>query len=353
MRFIGNKENLVETIYSVISDKKISGDSFFDACAGTVSVARYFKNKDYRVVTSDLLYFSYVLQRAYIVNNSELSFSKLLNTIESKKQSLFSSPLEMVVNYLNHIKPIKGFVSVNYTPGGTDHLDIPRMYYSDYNGKKIDAIRIKIEYWKAEDLINEDEYYVLLACLIETVPFYANITGVYAAFCKKWDPRALKKIILRPIGLVLNHRNNESYNQDSASLLEHIDTDILYIDPPYNQRQYAPNYHILETIARYDQPNIRGVSGMRNYRHQKSRFCNKNTALNELAYYAKKGNFKTLILSYNSEGIMPEKDILSVLSDFGNVELLEFDYLRYKSNNGKSNRNKKYVKEQLYILRKT
>ena len=352
MRFIGNKENLLDKIYQAMQSKNIQGNSFFDFFAGTTTVSRYFKKLNYQVYSSDLLYFSYVLQQAYIVNNEELHFEKLLANLNFQNNQLFSSPLNIVVEYLNQIPPIEGFISQNYTPKGTSELQIPRMYYSDENGMLIDAIRQQIENWKTENLISQNEYFVLLACLIETVPFYANIAGVYAAFQKQWDVRAVKKLILRPVEFVVNKQENHSFNENSVNLIGEIKADIFYIDPPYNQRQYAPNYHLLETIAKYDSPEIKGVGGLRDYQNQKSKFCNATTAIQELEQIAKLGKFKTLILSYNTEGIMPQEKILATLQQFGKVELVEFEYLRFKSNNNGESKTKKFIQEQLYILQK-
>lgn len=350
MRFIGNKENLVSRIHQIIESKHIRGNSFFDFFAGTASVGKYFKKLDYQIYSSDLLYFSYVLQKAYIENNQDVTFKELLNKIKIQKSSLFSNPLEVVVDYLNTIESKEGFIFQNYTPTGTSHLEKPRMYFTDENGKIIDAIRQQIEEWKLEDIINDNEYFVLLACLIETVPFYANISGVYAAFQKKWDPRAIKRMVLRPIIFVLNNTENKVFNEDSVNLISQIETDILYLDPPYNHRQYAPNYHLLETIAKYDNPEIKGVAGLRDYANQKSKFCNKRTALQELHTIAKDAKFSTLILSYNTEGTMPKDSILEVLNNLGNTDLVEFDYLRFKSNSNGESSHKKFIKEQLYIL---
>lgn len=350
MRFIGNKENLVEKIYQILYNMGIVGNSFFDFFAGTSSVGQFFKKKGYQVFSCDLLYFSFVLQKAYIENNEEPTFEKLLSKINIKNNSLFSTPLIQVVDYLNAIPSKKGFIYEHYTPEGTKDLDIPRMYFSNENGQIIDSIREQIESWKKEELITENEYYILLACLIETVPFYANISGVYAAFQKKWDVRAIKKLLLRPIEIITNNKEHKVFNQNSCELISKIEADIIYLDPPYNQRQYAPNYHLLETIAKYDNPSIRGVSGMRNYEHQKSQFCNEEQGLKELANIAQNANYKHLILSYNSEGIMPPSKILTILRRFGKVDLVEFDYLRFKSNSNGDNKNKKFIKEQLYLL---
>lgn len=352
MRFIGNKENIVDKIYKEMQVRGIVGNSFFDFFAGTASVGKYFKQKGYQVYSSDILYFSYVLQMAYIVNNEEAKFDKLLKEIKINSSSLFPTPLQRVVEFLNEIEPVEGFIYCNYSPEGSANLDVPRMYYSDENGKKIDSIRQQIETWRSNNLITEKEYFVLLACLIETVPFYANITGVYGAFQKKWDVRALKKLKLRPINLVTNSKENFAYNCNSLDLLDRVKTDIIYLDPPYNQRQYAPNYHLLETIAKYDNPEIKGVTGLRKYDDQKSNFCNPRTAIKELAKIAENAKYKWLILSYNSEGIMPKEQIMSTLSKYGDLDLVEFEYLRYKSNNNGQSKHKKHVFEQLFILSK-
>lgn len=353
MRYIGNKENILENIYSILQSNEVQGKTFFDFFAGTTNVGRFFKSKDYQVSSSDILYLSYCLQKAYIENNSEPKFEKLLNFIpQQNTESFFSYPLEIVVGYLNILEGVEGFIYKNYTPSGTKDLSQPRMYFIDENGKKIDAIRQQIENWKNEDLISETEYFVLLACLIETIGFYSNIAGVYAAFHKTWDFRALRPLELRTIKFIDNHKKNIVYNDDSMNLLDKVNVDILYLDPPYNERQYAPNYHILETIAKYDEPELRGVTGMRDYASQKSRFCNPNTALEDLDKIAKNTKYKNLVLSYNSEGIMPSEKIIETLKQYGSVKLEQFEYARFKSNNNGLARTKKTVYEQLYILKR-
>ena len=353
MRYIGNKENILENIYTILQANNVSGKTFFDFFAGTTNVGRFFKSKNYQVSSSDILYLSYCLQKAYIENNSEPKFEKLLKILpESNNKSLFSTPLETVSNYLNSLDGVEGFIFQNYTPAGTKELQQPRMYFIDENGKKIDAIRQQIENWKNDNLISESEYYVLLTSLIETIGFYSNIAGVYAAFHKHWDFRALRPLELRTIQFVDNGKENIVYNDDSMNLLDKINVDILYLDPPYNERQYAPNYHILETIAKYDEPKLCGVTGMRDYSSQKSRSCNPTTALEDLNKIAKEAKYNFLVLSYNSEGIMPSEKILDTLKQYGTVKLEQFEYARFKSNNNGLARTKKTVFEQLYILKR-
>ena len=349
MRFIGNKENLVKNMYSIINSKNIYGEIFFDFFAGTTNVGKFFKSLNYKIYSSDILYFSYCLQYAYIKNNVVPKFEKLLDYLNIKNMYLFSdSNLELVLEYLNNIEPFEDFIYNNYTIGGTENKEYRRMYFSDENAKKIDAIRMEIEKWKNDDLINNNEYFILIASLIESVSFFSNVSGVYAAFQKKWDRRALKHFVLKPINLIFNDKENEIFIGNSIDIVKNINTDILYLDPPYNERQYAPNYHILETIARYDNPEIKGISGMRDYSSQKSSFCNKKTALADFEFIINNANYKYCILSYNNEGLMQKEDIIFIMSKLGKVDLIEFDYLKFKSN---SNNKKKFIKEQLYILK--
>lgn len=353
MRYIGNKENIIEKIYQILLSNGIEGKSFFDFFSGTTNVAKFFKEKKYTVYSNDIMYMSYCLQKAYIENNDEPQFRELLARLDyTCTGALFASPLETVVEYLNTIPPVKGFIFQNYTPDGTKDLAMPRMYFSSENGQRIDAIRTKIEEWYKGELISESEYYILLACLIESISFYANVAGVYAAYQKKWDPRAVKRLELRPIKLLSNNKRNFVSNVDGMSIVSSIDVDILYLDPPYNERQYLPNYHLVETIARYDNPSIHGATGMRDYNGQKSSFCNAKTALADLEVIASEAKFKWLVMSYNSEGIMPQEDILAMLSKYGKAKLEQFEYARFKSNNNGEAKTKRTVFEQLYILEK-
>ncbi len=352
MRYIGNKENIIDKIYNILLSNNIIGKSFFDFFSGTTNVARFYKDLGYKIYSSDVMYMSYCLQKAYIENNEEPLFERLIPTLPQSNiiNNLFATPLDIVVNYLNHIPDVSGFIYNNYTPSGTKTLEKPRMYFSDENGLRIDAIRQQIESWNAESLLTDAEYYILLTCLIETVSFYANVAGVYAAFHKKWDPRAIKRLELRTIKIHNNKQENIVHNKNSLDLLDSIETDILYLDPPYNERQYLPNYHLVETIAKYDSPQIRGVSGMRDYEGKKSTFCNAKTALRDLEFIVKNARYKHLVMSYNSEGIMSQEDIIGMMSEYGSVKLEQFQYARFKSNNNGLSKTKKHIYEQLYIL---
>ena len=320
MRYIGSKVNLITNIESCISRNiKSKQNSFCDIFSGTGIVARYFK-PNYEIISNDNLFFSYVIQKAFVENNITPTFSKLKTTIKDPFAYLENTTLP------NDNK----FVEENFSPSGK----AGRMYFTSENARRIDFIRTTIEKWKIEEKLSEPEYYYLLASLIEAVPSISNITGTYGAYLKIWDKRAYKKIELPQFSIENNNRYNKAYNEDVFDLEKHISGDILYIDPPYNSRQYASNYHVLETIARYDNPILTGVTGMRPYSNQKSVFCSKNDVNAAFEQLIKNANFSHIVMSYSSAGLMNAEFIEKTLKDNGissTFSLQTIPYRKYKS----------------------
>ena len=300
-------------------------------------------------------YFSYVLQKVYIEQNQYPKFTKLLKhlKIDPLEETLFTSDSQNskeIIKYLNNLEVIEGFIYKNYSPEGTRGQVNTRKYFTGDNAKRIDAIREKIEEWKKSNLLNEQEYFFLLGALIEAVPFIANISGTYSAFLKEWDKRALKKLLLEVPEIIKSKETHKVFNINGLNVFDQVKgIDILYLDPPYNERQYAPNYHILETIAKWDKPEIKGITGMRAYEDQKSEFCNSKSGIKALGEIIRKNDFKHLILSYNDDGIMPENEILKLFNNAGKTEVAEQDYQRYKSNSNGDQKNG--VREKLYYLK--
>lgn len=358
MRFIGCKENILEFIVDFIKQKDIKGKVFCDLFAGTASVAKRFKKIGYKIVSSDLLYFSFVIQKVYIEQNTYPKFSKLLKylNIDPVEETLFTNDSQNaneIIKYLNKLDGIEGFIYKNYSPEGTSNKKYIRKYFTGENAQKMDAIRTKIQEWEKNKLINKNEFYFLLCALIEAVPFVANISGTYAAFLKEWDNRAFKKLTLEVPEIIKSNEKHKVFNIDGLDVLDKVKgIDILYLDPPYNERQYAPNYHILETIAKWDEPSIKGVTGMRPYQEQKSDFCNPLTGVEALGTIIKKGNYKHLLLSYNDEGIIPEDKIINLFDSAGKIEIAEQGYQRYKSHSRGNNKNGNRVKEKIYYVKK-
>lgn len=329
MRYIGNKTQLLQNIEKVIrSHVPDDAKSFCDIFSGTASVARYFK-KDFEIYSNDLLYFSYCLQRATIENDDIPTFDKL------KEELNIDDPISyfnnMPTDQMESLPQEKRFFQNTYSPVGG------RMYMTDSNALRIDYARNVIEEWRNKKILSDNEYYYLVASVVEGVPFISNIAGTYGAYSKKWDPRSSKKFELVELPIVKNGKNNKCYNEDGLELLKHISGDILYIDPPYNSRQYLPNYHVLETAAKYDYPEVRGVTGQRPDNGQKSDFCSKRKVLKAFESLIANANFKHIFLSYSTDGIMQLEDIERIMQKYGKPDSFEVIYISYKRFKSNSN----------------
>lgn len=335
MRYIGNKANLLEFIYSIVKEKNLPKGTFCDIFAGTANVAKFFKSKGFKILSNDFLAFSFVLQKAYVENNDVPTFKGLKNIISNP--DIFK-----VINYLNNLEGKEGFIFKNYCiEGSKKYSKYIRNYFSSENAKKIDVIRDKINEWRNKNLIIENEFYILLCSLLEEVPSVSNIAGTYGAFLKKNDPRIFKPLLLKVPTLIESDIKHHCYKEDGNQLIKRISCDILYIDPPYNNRQYAPNYHILESIAVWDKKIRDTKTGLRSYINQKSKYCYKNQCVKVFEDLIMNANCKHILFSYNTDGIIPYDEIIRILSKKGVVKVYKQDYRRFKSNsNGDNNKNK-------------
>ena len=251
MRFIGCKALLLDNIKSVIDENAPDAKSFCDIFSGTATVARYFKQW-YEVTSNDLLYFSYVLQRGTVAVDCLPTYEILQeNTGISDPVAYFNG---LSLEQMERLPPERRFFQNTYAPIGG------RMYINDENALRIDFARNITEDWRKVGFLSDDEYYYLVACIVEGIPFVSNISGTYGAFHKEWERRSYKKYELLRLPICTNGKNNTCFNGNGADVLKEISGDILYIDPPYNERQYLPNYHVLETAAKYDFPEVRGIT---------------------------------------------------------------------------------------------
>lgn len=346
MRYIGSKDKVIPFIESVILDTfgDVSNAVIADLFAGTVAVAKHFKKIGAKLITNDYLAFSYAFQVAFIKCNFEPEFKGLKNIVE---QNNYLS----ILSFLNNLYHYRGFFYKEYTSEGSQHGLYERNYFSESNAIKIDSIRMVLSDWLYNNLISDIEFYILLTSLIEAVTKVSNISGTYGAFLKFDEKRKNKELILEPIEIINSNKQHVCYCKDIFDLIDIVSGDILYLDPPYNQRQYPPNYHILETVTLYDNPKIYGKTGRRPYKDKLSPFCVKNRAADALELIIKKAKFKHIYLSYNTEGILSPHEIYAILSKIGNVELFEQFHRRYKSN-GNGNKKNGKLKELIFYVRK-
>jgi adenine-specific DNA-methyltransferase len=342
MRYIGSKTNLLSEIREVVGLVANDSSVLCDIFAGTGAVGRNFKSS-HKVISNDILFFCYALNRAYVGIAQKPKFSKLAKQLGvSPIDYLNSLPLRKDIQSEND------FIAKQFSPAGVDE----RMYLTIPNALLVDEIRQNIERWLVEGLIDKDEYFYLLASLIESVPSVSNIAGTYGAYLKHWDSRTAKRLTLAEIEIGASSARNEVHNKDANELVESISGDVLYMDPPYNGRQYSSNYHVLETIARYDNPELKGKTGTRVDSSGTSDYCKKPRVAETFENLIEKADFKSLVISYSSEGLLGEDELVEMLKRHGNPKTLKFKKIAYRRYKRLANDERPDVTEYLIAINK-
>ena len=339
MRYIGSKQQVLsfikQTIFNTYGDcsDAIVGDLF----AGTACVGEMLKKSGARIISNDYMNFSYMLQ---------------IERIKLNKEPESALPYNALIKELNEIDGIEGFFYKEYTVEGTMNGEYVRNYFSSDNAKKIDAMRTKINSWIEQGTISPDMYYLLIANMVNAVTKVSNTSGTYGAFLKDDDPRKVLPIHLEESVFFDNEKENLCYCQDVFKIIEEIGGDILYLDPPYNNRQYPPYYHILETVALYDAPEIYGKTGRRPYSNMLSPFCMADKAEDSLFDLVNKAKFRHIYISYSTDGLINYQSLTNRLNNIGEVKCFFKPYRRYKSNSGESEMRQKKLKEIIIYVKK-
>lgn len=336
MRYLGNKESITDIIKDIITNKvNIQPNTiFFDAFCGTGSVANSFKSLCNVVINDNL-------------NCATTYAYGRMVAASCQFVGLGFNPIE----YFNsNDNIIEGFFHTNYSPGGSG-----RMYLSSHNAGRVDYFRATIEEWYINHQITQDEYKYLLACLIESVSFVSNTAGVYGAFLKKWDERALKNIQFLDLsdGIFPLH-NIDVYTNKLEHVINNIPCDVLYLDPPYTQNQYGTQYHLLETLILDDKPlQISKVTGSRSTKEMRSDWSKIYKVHILLDKILAETSAQHIFLSYNNTGDMSKEFIESIMKRYGyetTFERIEIPYKKYE--NWKSKNRKAHYEYMFYIQKK-
>lgn len=327
-RYLGSKTKLLDFIENILESEKITYKSFADIFAGTGSVANHFYDKA-NIVLNDILDSNYVIYKAFF-GDEQIREQKLLNRLK-------------VYNDLNIDKYSENYFSANFS----------NTYFDAKNTKKIGIIRDDIEKLFEKRIINEREKSYLLTSLIYALDKIANTVGHYDAYRKvKIDD---KKLFLLPLDVRTSKYHANIYKDDANQLVRKIEADIVYIDPPYNSRQYSDAYHLLENIATWKKEKVFGVAKKIDRSHIKSQFCMKSaaTAFSDLIDNIKA---KYILVSYNdmgssgngrSQSKISDHEILSALKRKGEVKIFEKDFKQFTA--GKSGKND--LKERIFLCK--
>jgi len=372
MRLIGNKSRLLQDIEDFLRDRGVLGGIFIDIFSGTGSVGRHFKELGYRVVANDRLSVCFTKAVAGIEVCRYPNFAGLrrkhraaFESGAARERQFFQSDLfgddpgdggrpprgsraahsalrlAQLLDFLqNRLEPREGLIYRNYCPGGGHG----RKYFRDENGRRVDAILHFLRENHRGGLLTRGELHVLLSSLVDAVDRVANISGTYGAYLKSWQRNALAPIKLKLPKVTESPLRHRAFREDANQLVRKLRGDILYIDPPYNRRQYAANYHVLEIIAEYHtvddldayEAMLYGKTGLRPYQDLKSSYCIPPTTrsrsrlshggdvLSAMTDLILSSKVRHVLVSYNEEGLLTREELGAILCRFSGQRLFNF-----------------------------
>ncbi len=353
MNYIGSKYSLLGAIRALLADRGIEPPgTFFDAFSGTTIVGQMAKTLGFSTISNDLQAYSNVLARAFLVNNDPPRFAGLdLGGVDCSDFLSRTAPfglakggvdlrsgdfarLVRVLSYLDGLSGSEGAFTEAYVEGGA----AGRLYFSRENGMRCQAIRDQISAWQREGSITDLEAAIVVASLLESLDQVANTASVYAAYLKRLKAPARARMTLRVPALIFGDGVHEAFLGDTNALADQLagrDIAVMYIDPPYNQRQYNSYYHILETVASWDLDAFvpRGKTGLRPARLQDSQYCRRPQAADALFDLVERVPADQVIVSYNDEGLVERDQLRALLGrrSVGDEDFREFSYRRFRA----------------------
>ena len=304
IKYLGSKRTLVPVLGEIAS--AVEARTAVDLFTGTTRVAQELKRRGVRTTATDLATYSAVLADCYIATDAD---------------QVDRDELDTELTRLNNLPGVDGYVTETFCRNAR--------FFQPHNGKRIDAIRSAIE----ADHPNSPLRPILLTSLLLAADRVDSTTGLQMAYLKEWAPRAHRDLVLvAPALLPGPGQTVHGDALDTVGLLDPVD--LVYIDPPYNQHRYFTNYHVWETLVRWDQPEHYGVACKRiDSRDEETRsaFNSKRTMRDALARVLTEARAEVLVVSYNDESWVTADDIRTILLDAGHeaVGLLEFDRKRY------------------------
>lgn len=324
-RYLGNKYKLLPFIKRVVDTECRNIESVADIFAGTGAVSSAFVD-DKIIITNDLMYSNYICNYAWF---SGQSYNPQV-------------VIDYVVKY-NQLENLEdNYMSENF--GNT--------YFSIEDCLRIGFIREDIENNFKSGKINKRERAILITSLLYAMDKIANTCGHYDAYRKNVKFEKSLELFV-PLAKVQNNENNLCFNMDANDLVKNIYADLVYIDPPYNSRQYCDAYHLLENVALWQKPEVHGVARKMDRKNMKSQYCTKNATL-VFEQLINDINAKYILFSYNnmetkgndrSNAKIADSDIMRILNDKGEVKVFEEDYKPFTT--GKSDI--KGNKERLFL----
>ncbi|CAM5729436.1 site-specific DNA-methyltransferase (adenine-specific) OS=Streptomyces fumanus OX=67302 GN=GCM10018772_51060 PE=3 SV=1 [Streptomyces fumanus] len=339
VRYIGSKARVSGLIAELAGFPSGAG-VFVDGFSGTGVVAEAAANMGWPVRINDHLTSSTIVAAARLIASSEVLFAEL-------------GGYEAALEALSALHPVVGFITREYSPLSAEHAGVERRYFTKANASRIDAMRAQITAWRKEGVISAVEERLLIADLLAAANRVANIAGTYGCFLRHWSSTGMRDLELRPRELRSQTVEVDVYVGDVTEVPVGPE-DVVYFDPPYTKRQYAAYYHILETIAVGDEPEVGGVTGLRPWKHLASDFCYRKRALGALVSLMRDCAAGRVLLSYSSEGHVAQDELIAALAPLGELTVHSLGDIprRYRPNDA-AVRKADSVHEYVLELRRT
>lgn len=319
-RYLGNKTRLADWIVDIVSSELPSGASIADPMCGTGAMSVAFARRGYSVTAADALTFPVVHARTRLLAKAPPEFAAF-------------GGYEAALDWMSSTKPEPGYFHQEFSIDGKPaNGRKARLYFSGRNAAHIDAVRSGIKTRHAAGDLTNIERSVLLHHLILATNAAANITGTYGFFRSALSEAALRSLEFPPLKFENTPGRHCVLQGNVEDIASTIAADAVYLDPPYTKRQYAGNYHILETLARGDEPEAIGDGGLRPWKDQASDFCYKRLAAHAFRETLKRLDARHVFISYSEDGQVSETELNSILSDFGSVTIHELRHTRFRSN---------------------
>jgi adenine-specific DNA-methyltransferase len=307
-RYIGSKTRLTEPLAIAMERMDDGTGRFIDAFSGTGAVSEIAASLGWPVWANDALESAIVMTAARLAATPEIRMERL-------------GGYAAAIERLNNVRPVQGPMWRTYSPASAqfDRDQIERRYFTEQNAAAVDAVRARIATWAEEGLLTDAEEQLLIGDLISAANRVANIAGTYGCFLSRWQNCARNSLELRPRQLKAEPADLITTVADVADMRPAAN-DLVYLDPPYTKRQYASYYHILETIAVGDEPDVEGVSGLRPWKEKASAFCYKTKALDALVSLVERMAARRVLISYSCQGHVDLDQLSVALSRSGGVE---------------------------------
>lgn len=303
IKYLGSKRTLLPTICSIVQALP-EVKSCIDLFSGTSRVGHALKGKGFQVFSNDLNTYATTLACCYV----------------QADRTDWLEQAEKIIAHCNQIKGVEGYFTQTFCKDA--------LFFQPKNGAKVDAIRE----WIEEQGFEPELKSIILVSLMEAADRVDSTTGVQMAYLKSWAPRAHNDLNMTMPKILPKAKQGKSkaHQMDALEASKILSADLAYLDPPYNQHKYLGNYHIWESLVRWDKPDVYGVANKRvDVKERKSAFNSKPRALKMMEEVVNNIDARYLVVSFSDEGYISRNDMVAILSNRGRVHVAEKDYKRY------------------------